>query len=240
MGPEFQAYVGPQPFEEKDKAIFFGRDREVRDLLSIVIANRLVLVYAQSGAGKTSLIKAGLIPLLKEKRFEVLPVARVKGIPLKNVTFDEISNIYVFITLTSWVKKGEYDVESLAKMKLADYLNARERMHDNHGMPLPRVIIFDQFEEIFSLYQDRWKDREGFFEQISDALEADPLLRVVFVIREDFIAQLDPYEDLLPEGLWTRFHMERLRREACTARDQRAGKKSWLLFCRRRCRKTCR
>ena len=50
MASEFEAYVGPRPFEEGDKAIFFGRDREVRDLLSTVIAHRLVLVYAQSGA----------------------------------------------------------------------------------------------------------------------------------------------------------------------------------------------
>ena len=213
MVPEFQAYVGPQPFEQKDKAIFFGRDREARDLLSIVIAHNLVLVYAQSGAGKTSLINAGLIPLLKENQFEVLPVARVKGTLLKNIKTDEISNIFVFNTLTSWAE-GEYDVERLAKMKLVDFLNGQERMQDEDGMPLPRVVIFDQFEEIFSLYQDRWKDREGFFEQVSTALEADPLLRVVFVMREDFIAQLDPYAYLLPERLRTRFHMERLRSEA--------------------------
>ncbi|WP_054864320.1 nSTAND1 domain-containing NTPase [Methanosarcina barkeri] len=70
MVPEFQAYVGPRPFEEKDEGIFFGRAREVRDLLSTVIAHRLVLVYAQSGAGKTSIINAGLIPLLKENRLK--------------------------------------------------------------------------------------------------------------------------------------------------------------------------
>ena len=212
MVPEFQAYVGPQSFEENDKDIFFGRDREVRDLLSTVIANNLVLVYAQSGAGKTSLINAGLIPLLKGKQIEVFPVARVKGPPFKNIKTDEISNIYVFNTLTSWAE-GKYDFECLAKMKLVDFLNSREHMLDDYGMPLRRAVIFDQFEEIFSLYQDRWKDREGFFEQVNTALEADPLLRIVFVMREDFIAQLDPYEDPLPERMWTRFHMERLRRE---------------------------
>ncbi len=165
MGLESQAYVGPRPFEENDKAIFFGRDREVRDLLSTVIANRLVLFYAQSGAGKTSLINAGLIPLLKEKRFEVLPVARVKGTLFKRIKSEEISNIFVFNTLTS-LAKDEYDVKRLAKMKLVDFLNAREHMLDDYGMPLRRAVIFDQFEEIFSLYQARWKDRESFFEQI--------------------------------------------------------------------------
>lgn len=161
MEPEFQAYVGPRPFEQEDKFIFFGRDREARDLLSIVIAHNLVLVYAQSGAGKTSLLNAGLIPLLEENQFEVFPVARVKGTILENIKPDEISNIYVFNTLTSWVE-DEYDVERLAKMKLVDFLTELEHMLDEDSMPLPRAIIFDQFEEIFSLYQDRWKDREGF------------------------------------------------------------------------------
>ena len=213
MVPEFQVYVGPRPFEQEDEFIFFGRNREARDLLSLVIAHNLVLVYAQSGAGKTSLLNAGLIPLLKENQFEVFPVARVKGTILEYTKTDEISNIYVFNTLTSWAE-GEYDIEILAKMKLVDFLNKQEHMQDEDGMPLPRAVIFDQFEEIFSLYQDRWKDKDGFFEQVSTALEADPLLRVVFVMREDFIAQLDPYAYLLPDRLRTRFHMERLRSDA--------------------------
>ncbi len=113
MGPEFQAYVGPRPFEQKDEAIFFGRDREARDLLFTVIANRLVLVYAQSGAGKTSLINAGLIPLLKKNQFEVLPVARVKGTLFRKIKSEEISNIFVFNTLTSWAE-SDSNVERLA------------------------------------------------------------------------------------------------------------------------------
>lgn len=161
MGTEFQAYVGPRPFEQEDKFIFFGRDREARDLLSLVIAHNLVLVYAQSGAGKTSLLNAGLIPLLEENQFEVFPVARVKGTILENIKIDEISNIYAFNTLTSWAE-GDYDVENLAKIKLVDFLDKLEHMLDEDGMPLPRVVIFDQFEELFSLHPDRWKDREVF------------------------------------------------------------------------------
>lgn len=213
MGTKFQAYVGPRPFEKEDNVIFFGRGREARNLRSKVIAHNLVLIYAQSGAGKTSLINAGLIPLLEDKMFEVLPVVRVKGIPLKNIKPYEISNIYIFNALSSWAE-GKFDIERLAKMKLVDFLGGLEHKRDEDGIPLPRAIIFDQFEEIFSLYQDRWKDREGFFEQINIALESDPLLSVVFSIREEFIAQLDPYADLFHDGLRTRFHIERLRSEA--------------------------
>ena len=226
---EFQAYVGPQPFEEKDEYIFFGREREAQDLLSLVIAHNLVLLYAQSGAGKTSLINARLIPLLKKNQFEVFPVARVKGTLLENMKTQEISNIYVFNALTSWVE-GDYDVKCLTKMKLVDFLNGQERKQDDYGMPLPRVVIFDQFEEIFSLYQDRWKDRKGFFEQVSIALKADPFLSVVFVIREDFIAQLDPYVYLLPERLRTRFHIECLRHNAALMAIEEPVKKDGRSF----------
>ena len=64
MAIEFQPYVGPRPFERKDQTLFFGRDREADDLLSLVVAYEAVLFYAQSGAGKTSLINAGLLPFL--------------------------------------------------------------------------------------------------------------------------------------------------------------------------------
>ncbi|UCC53436.1 MAG: hypothetical protein JSV68_05595, partial [Anaerolineaceae bacterium] len=45
-------YVGPRSFERKDGDLFFGREREVREILSLIIAHREVLVYAPSGAGR--------------------------------------------------------------------------------------------------------------------------------------------------------------------------------------------
>jgi ABC-type multidrug transport system ATPase subunit len=51
-------YVGTRPFKTDEGDRFFGRDRESLDLLSLVISERLVLFYAQSGAGKSSLINA--------------------------------------------------------------------------------------------------------------------------------------------------------------------------------------
>ena len=78
--PDNNPYIGPRPFEEKDSENFFGRSREIRELTSLVIAHRVVLFYAQSGAGKTSLLQAGLVPRLRErKKIMTLPICRVGG-----------------------------------------------------------------------------------------------------------------------------------------------------------------
>src|SRR3954469_11698305 len=71
-------FVGPRPFRFGEP--LFGRDREVPKLFDLVIAERIVLLFSPSGAGKTSLIQAGLIPALREEGFHDLPVIRV-GLP---------------------------------------------------------------------------------------------------------------------------------------------------------------
>ena len=59
----------------------YGRDQEVADLLDLVIAERVVLLYSPSGAGKSSLLATGLAPRLRAEGFSVRPVTRV-GQPL--------------------------------------------------------------------------------------------------------------------------------------------------------------
>ena len=56
--PPFNPYVGPRTFQEKEADRFFGREREARELVALVVSERLTLFYAQSGAGKSSLINA--------------------------------------------------------------------------------------------------------------------------------------------------------------------------------------
>ena len=207
-------YVGPRPFEETDKDLFFGRVREVNELFSLLVAHRAVLLYAQSGAGKTSLVNAGLIPQLLEEGFEVLPVARVRGQIPPDVKPSDIENIYVFHALMSWAMGVEEEKpERLARISLADFFGSREHRLDPDGLPAPRVIIFDQFEELFTFYPERWKEREIFFRQVAEALEKDHLMRVLFAIREDCLARLDPFTHLLPEKLRTRFRLEGLRKK---------------------------
>ena len=91
--PAANPYVGPRTFSQEQRHLFFGREREGRDLLARVLSERLVLFYAQSGAGKSSLINARLIPQLREIGYAVLPVGRVGGELPAGVA--EVENVYL-------------------------------------------------------------------------------------------------------------------------------------------------
>ena len=88
---------------------------------------------------------------------------------------------------------------------------------DHRGRNIPQILIVDQLEELFNFYSDpnRWHEQqEDFFNQIAHVLESDPLLRIVFVIREDYLAQIDPFAWQLPEKIKARFRLERLHKDA--------------------------
>lgn len=213
--PAQNPYVGLRPFTAKEQERFFGREREALDLVSMVIVHRTLLLYARSGAGKTSLINASLIPRLEREGFEILPLAHVRGVIPSIIRPEEISNMYIFNTLMGMDEAA--DPGRLICTSLVDYLREREHLIDEAGLPTPRVVIFDQLEELFTSYPEHWSDREGFFAQVGAALAADNLLWVVFVVREDYLARLDPYAPLLPDKLRTHFRLEPLDREAALA-----------------------
>jgi hypothetical protein len=211
-------YVGPRPFEVHERRLFFGRDWEAEELVALVVAHPAVLFYAQSGAGKSSLLNARIVPKLEaEEGCEVLPVARVRGDNPAGIQAEQIENLYAFNALLNWTEETAVTPEELINLSLAEFLNLLPHHSDKEGYPALRILIFDQFEELFTFYPERWPERERFFAQINEALVEDSLLRVLFVIREDYLAQLDPYLPLLPEHLRYRFRLERLRREAALA-----------------------
>jgi YVTN family beta-propeller protein len=235
-------YIGPRHFrrEVEDQLRFFGRDNETEEIVSLIVAHKLVLVYAESGAGKTSIFNAQVIPKLERLGLEVLPVARVGVSPgsdsdLNYTSAEKLSNtnsnLYVLNALQSL--KPDIPPKSLLNRTLSEFLNDyfqsthREkaafkgavklsgRQRTEKLRPKQQVLIFDQFEEIFNLYPDRWlKQREEFFRQVNEALDNNRLLRIVFIMREDYIAQLDPFLDILPDRLRHRYRLERLGKEA--------------------------
>ncbi len=207
-------YAGPRSIggvHHQDEKLY-GRDREVGDLLDLVITDRIVLLYSPSGAGKTSLLQAGLIPALRRHRFTVRPIARVHFEPPPEARFNAASGnrytLSVLLSLEEALPKGERtDPAALAQMTLAGYLDAH---------PRGDVLIIDQFEEVLSVDPTDQAEKVEFFGQLGDALRARHRWAVLSM-REDYLARCDAYLDLIPTRLSNTFRLDLLNRDAAVA-----------------------
>ncbi len=258
-------YVGPRPFDEEDatRGRYHGREHEARDLLALVSRERLVLFYSQSGAGKSSLLRASLLPGLRQLGFDVLPIARVSGARpggAPGTTGDEATNPIVYNVILSLNEGLSPDARStpdaLLHVSLSEFLGGEEvaepaaagaeATHTVEPLAIaaangtingtmstwdktaaaaggegeaddamaPTVLVIDQFEEIVTVYPNRWQERRAFFEQLRAAMERLPRLWVVLALREDYVASLEPYAELMPNRLRARYYMQRMGVEA--------------------------
>jgi hypothetical protein len=176
------------------------------------------------------LINTRLVPGLEERDFEVLPIGRVSGDILK---YDQCDNIFVF-NLFTHLEQSKTAPERFARLRLADFLAnlALEGNNFVYAAPSaqppvsdpqaeidiaairPRVLIIDQFEELVTTHPEAWEKRADLFAQIAEAMQQDPYLWVVLVMREDYVATFDPFAHLLPNQLRARFYMRRMESSA--------------------------
>jgi hypothetical protein len=201
-------FVGPRPFETSDRDLFFGRDREAHEIRSLLLANKLFILYGASGAGKTSLVNAGVLPLIEDE-LDILPTARFQSREPRSG--QSVANVYTTAVLAGWADAGE--LGRLARTTLAEFLAGRpRRLAEPIDLPVPRLLVFDQFEELFTTHADLWPQRRQFLEQLAEASDADPELRVLIVMREDFLARLLSFADTFLGGLKDRYFLEPLRK----------------------------
>ena len=212
-------YPGPESFARGDDRPYFGREQETTDLSSLAVTERLLVFYAPSGAGKTSLLNKRLIPRLEEKLYEVLPTARVSGAASLPAN---VRNVYAYNLMTRIVR-DDPEPERFAGLSLSEFLwhvsteDGQTYFYDPGDTALriataardlwPRVLILDQFEEVVTSYPGKWQHREEFFRQLDEALGADPMLRVVMSLRSDYVQGLERYAGLLRYGLRARYQM---------------------------------
>jgi WD40 repeat protein len=222
-------YVGPRPFTHSDP--LFGRDVEKIELLNVLIAERIVLLYSPSGAGKTSLIQAGLVPDLEAEHFRPLPPIRVNRMPS-----DDISpNRYVASAIDSLNRgpdgQAKFPAPELAGLSLDGYL-ARLEADDQPASgdaADPFVLIFDQFEEILTADPADLAVKEEFFAQVGAALL--PRHRwALFAMREEHVAALDPYLRHIPTRLATTFRLGLLGHPAAKEAIQRPAAEKHVAF----------
>jgi class 3 adenylate cyclase len=210
-------YAGPQPFTPTMADKFFGRQRETKELLKLLSESRIVVLFAASGAGKSSLLNTHIRQRLAHQRYEVLIDARVGGTLPEEIDISEIRNIFTYSAIYSLSQKARPAPEC----RLSDYLRTRSPEPGSQG----RVLILDQFEELFTQYPNRHEDRAGFFEDLIAAMNDDRTLRVILAMRKEYLSDIEQLaEQLAKEAdvpLMRRFRLNCMERaqalEAITA-----------------------
>jgi hypothetical protein len=204
-------YRGLEPFEESDAAFFFGRERETRLITASLFAAPLTLLYGASGVGKSSVLRAGVMPRLRERR-ELIPVifptlageraTTSASAVLRGWQTDPLGGIKETVALALFASAGEDRAARAAYQDVVlkhEMQSLREFLTACHDVSQRRImLILDQFEE-YSLYHP---EEELFAEQFPKAIVSGDLsVSFLVSLREDALAKLDRFKGSIPT-LW--------------------------------------
>ncbi len=212
-------YVGPRAFRTGE--VLYARDRETHELADLLVAERIVLLHAPSGAGKTSVIRAGLRPLLEQRNFRPTVPLRVNTPPPPN---GDVHNRYVYSTALGLLGERRQPSE-LAGLELGEVVEEAEAGHDNGFL----VLVFDQFEEILTIDPTDWESQAGFFMELGAVLANGPVW-ALFSMREDYMGGLERYVRFLPGHLRATYRLDFLDRTAAKAAIQRPAREHGIEF----------
>lgn len=178
-------YPGPRPFLQADQDAFFGRGTDSKALLELWQDNRLTILAGPGASGKTSLLNAGVLPLLKQNRTHFLPVGRISyGSAYPRAALPE-HNPYTLALLQSW-SPGE-TVTQLVDLTVRDFVRAEaDRQRGLYSGPIFAAI--DQVDDLFAGPSPRRAYRQRFLGELVDAVQDKPGLHLLLLAREETAA----------------------------------------------------
>ncbi len=207
-------YVGLVPFDEKDAAYFFGRERETDLIVANLTASRLTLLYAPSGVGKSSVLRAGVLPQLHQIDDDDDDLG-VSGAAVAYVnTWRDASRESIAAAISAAVSHvtgaGAVEETDSAPTLSVDWL--REVLRQSRVSAI--YLILDQFEEYF-LYHPMDRGEEGLIAELGRILSTRDLpVNVLLSIREDALAGLDRFKGRVPRLFSNYLRLAHLSREA--------------------------
>lgn len=208
-------YVGPRSYKRGET--LYGREQESTELLDLLIAERIVMLYSPSGAGKSSILNAVVLPKMEENGFDVLPVMRVNLEPAENLGKNPAFNRYIYSLLVSMEEsvpeENRFAPTDLAGMRLKEYLeNYQKRASEinaNYDGSRCLLLVVDQGEEVITIDPTNRQDKQEFFNQLGEALRNREIW-LLYSLREDYLARFDSYIRPVPTGFASRYRLRLL------------------------------
>lgn len=192
-------YKGLEAYRLGDAELFYGRDQAIAELLDRLQRSRLTILHAESGAGKSSMLQAGISPrLLAQGHLPVYlrPYNHPPSLVIKQAFLPNLS-----------------DMPELTQTRLRDFLR---RVTGILGQPATLYLLLDQFEEIFTLVDE--PTRAAFVEELAECLNDESLnVRWVFSLRTEFFGNIANFRPTLRNPFENDFRLNRFTRaEAVT------------------------
>lgn len=178
-------YRGLARYEPGDRNLFFGREQVIGRLTGLLAAHRVVLLAGASGSGKSSLLRAGLIPALRDLENPEVPCAAIRIItpgPRPTTTHRQAFT-------PAPTSSGANRPTASAGTRPPGSGTAAAGSQDT-------IVVVDQFEEIFTLCQDT-DERTRFIDLLLATRAPDSGLRVVIGVRADFYAHCTEHPGLV-------------------------------------------
>jgi len=240
-------WLGLASFTEETRQYFHGREEEVAELGRRVQRKLLTILFGQSGLGKTSILRAGIVPRLRPEGY--CPVyVRIDYSRDSPTPADQIKDAIFRATQAAgaWTQTGV----AVGGESLWEFLHHRDDiLRDASGKTLVPLLIFDQFEEIFTLAQsdDFGRQRAAqFVEDLADLVEnrapkalearidADDAAaeqfdfaradyRILIALREDYLAHLEGLKGSMPSITQNRMRLARMTGQQALAAVMKPG-----------------
>ncbi|MEM9271708.1 MAG: hypothetical protein AAGA80_01920 [Cyanobacteria bacterium P01_F01_bin.143] len=175
-------YKGLKRFNAKDKELFFGREKLIQKLIAATQQSNLVLVLGASGSGKSSVVRAGVLPQianLSAYQSCLFTPNRDPFVSLHRSLLDPEDDIFNESEV-DFVLEGQSDTFA----KTVDLLKSKSSQW---------LIFVDQFEELFTICSNI-ETRQNFIQGIVElAQDEDPSVKLVLAMRSDFLEELGAY-----------------------------------------------
>ena len=218
---EQNPWPGLAAFDERAARFFNGRDEETAELRRLVLSSPLVVLFGVSGLGKTSLLQAGLFPVLR--RDHVLPVYVRLDYTAEESLIEQIAHAF-----QREIRAHRVDAPSGDGQTLWEYLHqSKLELWSEQNHLLTPFFVLDQFEEAFTLGADRAASVGQFRRDLSDLVEnrvpqavAESLhhaadrydlgmqrYKVLLSFREDFLPAVEGWKRDVPSVMRNRLRL---------------------------------
>ena len=214
-------YPGLRPFTDEESNIFFGREEQTDELLRRLNRHRFLAVVGESGCGKSSLVRAGLIAAI-ESGFMVNAGARWRVATLRPGS-RPIERLHAAL-LESGLLKDDQDEATIGFLRSALNRGPSGLINALKENAFPEdtnfLLLVDQFEELFRISRAEDRDQaDAFVEMLLESVKQTEVpIYVVMTMRSDFLGDTALFGGLpeaVNDGIYLTPRLTREQRQSC-------------------------